>query len=217
MSTLHILNTDNSILNVFLGEIRDVKIQNDRMRFRRNLERIGEVIAYELSKQLSYETIETTTPLGIAKINYPDQQPVLATILRAGIPLHQGLLNYFDRADNAFVSAYRHHHKDGSFEIKFEYLSAPSLDNRIVIISDPMLATGSSAVVAFNALLEKGKPSQVHFVSAISSKQGIEYVKAHLPFGTHIWTAAVDEELTVKSYIVPGLGDAGDLAYGTKV
>lgn len=213
---LHILNKENTLLNHFIAEIRDVEIQKDRMRFRRNLERIGEVIAMELSKHLDWEPKEVTTPLGIANISLLKEQPVLATILRAGLPLHQGMLNYFDKADNAFVSAYRRHHKDGSFDIKLEYISSPSLHNRTLILCDPMLASGQSIVLTYKAILEKGKPKHTHIVCAIASTQGINHVKAHLPSGVTIWAAAVDEELTVKSYIVPGLGDAGDLAFGIK-
>lgn len=213
---LHILNKENSLLNHFLAEIRDIEIQKDRMRFRRNLERIGEIAAIELSKKLEWVSKEITTPLGIATVNMLKEQPVLATILRAGLPLHQGMINYFDQADNAFVSAYRRHHKDGSFDIKLEYVSSPSLENRILILCDPMLASGQSIVLTYKAILEKGKPKHTHIVSAIASIQGINYVKAHLPSGVTIWAGAVDEELTVKSYIVPGLGDAGDLAYGIK-
>lgn len=213
---VHILNKDNSLLNIFLAELRDVEIQSDRQRFRRNLERIGEVAAMEISRKLEWENREVTTPLGIANIAVLKEQPVLATILRAGLPLHQGMLNYFDRADNAFISAYRRHHKDGTFDIKLEYVSSPSLHGRTLILCDPMLATGQSIVLTYKAILEKGKPKHTHIVCAIASKQGIDYVKAHLPTGVSIWVAAVDEELTVKSYIVPGLGDAGDLAYGIK-
>lgn len=213
---LHLLNKENSLLNHFLAEIRDADIQNDRMRFRRNLERIGEVAAMEISKKLEWVTREVITPLGIANIPMLKEQPVLATILRAGLPLHQGMLNYFDHADNAFISAYRRHHKDGSFDIQLEYVSSPLLHDRVLILCDPMLASGQSIVLTYKAILEKGKPRHTHIVSAIASSQGINYVKAHLPAGVSIWAAAVDEELTVKSYIVPGLGDAGDLAYGIK-
>jgi uracil phosphoribosyltransferase len=213
---LHILNQENSLLHQFLAEIRDIEIQKDRMRFRRNLERIGEVAAVELSKKLEWVDSEVTTPLGIAKVPVLKEQPVLATILRAGLPLHQGMLNYFDHADNAFVSAYRKHHKDGTFDIKLEYVSCPSLQNRILVLCDPMLASGQSVVLTYKAILERGKPKHTHIVTAIASIQGINHIKAHLPSGVTIWAGAVDEELTVKSYIVPGLGDAGDLAYGQK-
>jgi len=213
---LYILNKENSLLNQFLSEIRDVEIQKDRMRFRKNLERIGEIAAMELSKKLEWENREVTTPLGIANVSVLKEQPVLATILRAGLPLHQGMLNYFDHADNAFISAYRRHHKDGSFDILLEYISSPPLQNRILVLCDPMLASGQSIVLTYKAILEKGKPKHTHIVTAIASTQGINHVKAHLPAGVTIWAGAVDEELTVRSYIVPGLGDAGDLAYGDK-
>ncbi|MBK6639868.1 MAG: uracil phosphoribosyltransferase [Bacteroidetes bacterium] len=213
---VQILNQQNSIISRFIAEIRDAVIQKDRMRFRRNLERIGEVAAYEISKKIVYESREVVTPLGIANVNIPKDEPVLATILRAGLPLHQGLLNYFDHADNAFISAYRKHHKDGTFDISLEYVSSPSLHNRIVILSDPMLATGQSMVMTYKAILEKGKPQHTHIVAALASTQGVEYVKKHLPLGITLWIGAVDEELTAQSYIVPGLGDAGDLAFGEK-
>lgn len=213
---VHILNEKNSIINQFLAEIRDVEVQKDRMRFRRNMERIGEMAAIEISKTFPYVTKEVTTPLGIAQINVLEEQPVVGTILRAGLPLHQGILNYFDHADNAFVSAFRKHHKDGSFDIRLDYVSAPSLNNRILILADPMLATGASMVVTFKALLQHGKPKHTHIVAALASAEGLEYVKSHLPSDVSIWIGAVDEELTAQSYIVPGLGDAGDLAFGTK-
>ncbi|MBL7913854.1 MAG: uracil phosphoribosyltransferase [Bacteroidia bacterium] len=213
---VQILNQQNSIISRFIAEIRDASVQKDRMRFRRNLERIGEVAAYEISKKMAYESREVVTPLGIANVNLPKEEPVLATILRAGLPLHQGLLNYFDHADNAFISAYRKHHKDGSFDISLEYVSSPSLQNRLVILSDPMLATGQSMVMTYKAILEKGKPQHTHIVAALASTQGVEYVKKHLPLGITLWIGAVDEELTAQSYIVPGLGDAGDLAFGEK-
>lgn len=213
---VQILNQQNSIISRFIAEIRDASVQKDRMRFRRNLERIGEIAAYEISKKMVYESREVVTPLGIANVNLPKEEPVLATILRAGLPLHQGLLNYFDHADNAFISAYRKHHKDGSFDISLEYVSSPSLQNRLVILSDPMLATGQSMVMTYKAILEKGKPQHTHIVAALASTQGVEYVKKHLPLGITLWIGAVDEELTAQSYIVPGLGDAGDLAFGEK-
>ncbi len=201
----------------FVAELRDVNVQGDRMRFRRNLERIGEIIGYELSKQLNWENDVVNTPLGEASTMRLADQPVLATILRAGLPLHQGLLNYFDAADNAFISAYRMNHKaDGSFDVRVEYLSSPSIEGRTVIISDPMLATGASLVLAYRAMLRKGTPAHVHIVAAIASRQGIDYLDQHLPKNCTLWVAAIDEELTAQSYIVPGLGDAGDLAFGTK-
>ncbi len=214
---VHVLSESNSIINQFIAEIRDIEVQNDRMRFRRNLERIGEIAAVEISKVLPYINKEVVTPLGISPVPVLAEQPVVATILRAGLPLHQGILNYFDHADNAFVSAYRKHHKDGSFEIHLDYLSSPSLDNRILILADPMLATGASMVVTFKAMMEKGKPKHTHIVAALASTQGVEYLKKHLPEEVTIWIAAIDEELTAQGYIVPGLGDAGDLAFGIKL
>lgn len=210
------LSAQHSLLGEWVSELRNVDVQSDRMRFRRNLERIGEVAALEISKQLVYEEKEIQTPLGISVCNLLKDQPVLATILRAGLPLHQGLLNYFDKADNAFISAYRKHHKDGSFEISLDYVSCPELENRVVIISDPMLATGSSLVKTIQFLREEGHPSQIHVVAAIACTVGIEYVQRSEP-NCKIWCGAIDDELTAKGYIVPGLGDAGDLAFGTKV
>jgi uracil phosphoribosyltransferase len=209
------LSKHYSLLCDFVSELRNVDIQHDRMRFRRNLERIGEVAAYEISKHMAHQQVETPTPLGTSQCKLLQEQPVLATILRAGLPLHQGLLNYFDRADNAFISAYRKHHPDGSFEISMEYVSSPDLEDRILIISDPMLATGASLVKTIQFLREEGKPKEVHIVCAIACTVGIEYVHRNEP-NVKIWCGAIDEELTAKSYIVPGLGDAGDLAYGTK-
>ena len=210
------LSEQHSLVSNWVGELRSTDIQTDRMRFRRNLERIGEIAAYEISKQLEWEEKEITTPLGTAPTKMLKAQPVLATILRAGLPLHQGLLNYFDRADNAFISAYRKHHRDGSFEISLDYVSCPSLENRVVIIADPMLATGSSLVKTVQYLRDEGLPSEIHIVCAITCTVGIEYVLRSEPKVT-IWCGAIDDELTAKGYIVPGLGDAGDLAYGTKV
>ncbi len=210
------LGATNSIFNQFISEIRNINIQNDKMRFRKNCERLGEIFAYEISKTFSFSKKEITTPLGTAEINLIDEQPVLSTILRAGLPLHQGLLNYFDNAENAFISAFRKHRKDGTFIIEAEYLASPILTNKTVILSDPMLASGSSIVVAYQSLLEKGKPKKLHIVTLISSVQGIEYIKRNLPENTTLWVGAIDDELTAQSYIVPGLGDAGDLAYGLK-
>lgn len=207
----------NSIFNEFLSEIRDKNIQTDSLRFRRNLERVSEIFAYEISKKLEYTTKEITTPLGTTSMNTLDQQPVIASILRAGLPMHQGFQNYFDHCQNAFISAYRKYKKDGSFQINFEHISGPSIDNKTLIITDPMLATGSSMVLAYNALLQKGKPAHTHIVAIIASKEGIEYLQKHIDNkNITIWVGAVDDELTVKSYIVPGLGDAGDLAFGEK-
>ncbi len=213
---LHVLNEQSSLIHHFIAEIRNQDVQKDRMRFRRNLERIGEIAAYELSKTLEYRDSEVITPLGVAQVPMLKEQPIIATILRAGLPLHQGVLNYFDHADNAFVSAYRRHHKDGTFDIRLDYLSSPSLNDRVLILTDPMLATGSSMVMTYKAMLQKGKPKHTHIVCAIASAQGVDYVKSHLPTGITIWAGAVDEELTAQAYIVPGLGDAGDLAFGEK-
>ena len=214
---IHNLSKSNSIFSQYTSEIRNIHVQKDRMRFRRNLERMGEIFAYEISKTLAYENVEISTPLGISNIPLPAQQPVLATILRAGLPLHNGLLNYFDNSENGFISAYRKHHKDGTFQVEVEYLSCPDITDKVVIISDPMLATGTSLVLAYKALLNRGIPSHVHIVCSIASLQGVEYVKRNLPANTTIWCGAIDDELTAQSYIVPGLGDAGDLAYGTKI
>jgi uracil phosphoribosyltransferase len=210
------LSQHYSLLSDWISELRDEKLQQDRLRFRRNLERIGEVAAFEISKELKFEEKEIQTPLGSAVCKNLQQQPVLATILRAGLPLHQGLLNYFDRADNAFISAYRKHRRDGSFEISLDYISCPELENRVVIISDPMLATGSSLVKTIQFLREEGHPSEIHIVVAIACTVGIEFVKRSEPH-CKVWCGAIDDELTAKGYIVPGLGDAGDLAFGTKV
>ena len=205
-----------SILNVFLSEIRNVDIQTDPMRFRRNMERIAEVMAYELSKKFNYALTDVQTPLGNAEIYLPDEKPVLATILRAGLSMHQGLLNYFDRSESAFVSAYREHINENEFEIKVDYLASPKIDNKVLIISDPMLATGNSMINVFKALLQQGNPKKVIIVTAIATPSAIELVKKQLPASSEIWVAAIDAELTAQSYIVPGLGDAGDLAYGEK-
>ena len=210
------LSEQHSPVTNWVAEVRDVEIQKDRLRFRRNLERIGEVAAYEISKQLPFEEREIQTPLGTAQSKMLTEQPVLATILRAGLPLHQGLLNFFDRADNAFISAYRKHEKDGSFEISLEYISCPEIEDRILIISDPMLATGSSLVKTIQYLKDEGRPKEIHVVVAIACTVGIEYIKRQDPFVT-IWCGDIDDELTAKGYIVPGLGDAGDLAFGVKV
>jgi len=205
----------NSIINQFVAEIRNVEIQTDRLRFRRNLERIGEMMAYEISKILDYEMFEVETPLGMAQVDLPVEIPILGTIMRAGLPMHQGFLNVFDTAENAFISAYRRHHKDGSFDINVEYVSCPPLDGKILILIDPMLATGASIVATLKHLEEFGEPKQIYIAAAIAAVDGIEYVKRRLP-NVKIWVGAVDEELTAKSYIVPGLGDAGDLAFGEK-
>jgi uracil phosphoribosyltransferase len=207
-----------SVAAHFLAEMRDINVQRDPMRFRRNLERLGEVIAMELSRTLDYQEQEVTTPLGVAHVQLMTEQPVLATILRAGLPMHQGLLNYFDRADSAFISAYRKHRKgEDAFDIQVEYLSSPSIEDRVLVLCDPMLATGQSMVMVYKALLRHGKPRALHVASAIASAEGLEYAKLHLPPGTRFWIGAIDEEMTAQAYIVPGLGDAGDLAYGAKL
>ncbi len=216
---LHILNQQNTVLNKFIAEIRDKNIQKDSMRFRRNLERIGEITAYEISKTLDYSTRTVETPLGEADVNVIDNQIVIATILRAGLPYHQGFLNYFDDAQNAFVSAYRKSTKDGKFTVKVEYISCGNLEGKTLLLVDPMLATGSSLVLAYEALVERGgEPAHTHIASVIASEQGVDYALRNLPQNsTTIWCAAVDEELTSRSYIVPGIGDAGDLAFGEKL
>lgn len=213
---MFLLNKTNSIANHFLAELRDADIQLDSMRFRKNLERLGEIFAYEISKKLPFEEFEIQTPLGLANINMIPKLPVLATILRAGLPLHQGLLNVFDKSDSAFISAYRKTKKSGDFDIRMEYISTPDLEDKIVIISDPMLATGRSMVLCCKELLANYKISALHIVAVIASQEGIEHVKANIP-KANLWIGAIDEEMTTKAYIVPGLGDAGDLAFGVKV
>lgn len=210
------LSENNSLANRFIAELRDANVQKDRMRFRRNLERIGEVMAYEISRKLNYQSQEVETPLGLAKVKLPTDRIVLATILRAGMPMHQGMLHYFDDAENAFISAYRRHHKNGSFEIALEYVSCPDLNDCVLILSDPMLATGASVELAIKSLKRFGQPAQVHVATAIASRQGLDHVRRTMPTAW-VWAGAIDEELTAKSYIVPGLGDAGDLAYGPKL
>lgn len=217
MNNIHILGEHSTLFNEFLAEIRSADVQVDSMRFRRNLERLGEIFAYEISKTMRYEKQEVTTPLGIAEMSRLVSKPVLATILRAGLPLHQGLLNYFDKGENAFISAFRKYYKDGSFEIQVDYMSSPELDDKTLILADPMLATGQSMVLAYEELMSKGEPDHTHIVCIIASRQGLDYVQQHLsPSKCTLWVGAVDEELTAHSYIVPGLGDAGDLAYGIK-
>ncbi len=214
-----ILDRQNTILNRFIAELRDVHIQKDRMRFRRNLERAGEIMAYEISRKLTYAAATVETPLGEAEVSMPVADVVVATILRAGVPFHQGFINYFDRAENAFVSAYRKYSKDGTFNIKVEYISCADLEGKTLILTDPMLATGASLVLTYNALVEKGgRPAHTHVATVIASEEGIDYVRKHMPkTTTSIWAGSVDQELTVKSYIIPGIGDVGDLAYGEKI
>lgn len=215
---IHDLSLQNSVLNTFVSEIRDINIQKDSMRFRRNIERIGEVLGYEMSKVLNYKKASIKTPLGNCELQLLKNEIVLCSVLRAGIPLHNGLLNYFDGAENAFISAYRHHtDSSDNFEIVVEYLACPSLENKTLILADPMLATGHSLVSTFKALKPFGEPKDIHLVSVIGAKEGVAYVQNHFDTNTHLWIAAIDEKLNDKSYIVPGLGDAGDLAFGEKL
>lgn len=214
----HYLSAGDSILNHFLGQIRNVNVQDDSMRFRRNIERIGEIMAYELSKDLQYNTVEIQTPLGIKKTTEITNKLVLCSILRAGLPLHLGFLNYFDNAENGFVSAYRHHpNNDAYFDILVEYQAVPNLENKTLLLIDPMLATGQSMVAVLNKLMEKGLPASIHIAVIIAAPEGIAYLEKHLPETCHLWVATLDEKLNEQKYIVPGLGDAGDLAYGNKL
>lgn len=214
---VHILGETNSVLNRFVAELRDVNIQTDLMRFRRNLERCGEVMAYEISKTLNYNTIQVQTPLGVADVSVPTDTLVLATILRAGLPMHQGFLNMFDTAQNAFISAFRKYNKDGTFTIQFDHISSPRIEGKVLVLIDPMLATGASMALAHQAIVQKGMPVHTHFASIVASREGVKYMQQHFnKANATIWLGAIDDELTVKSYIVPGLGDAGDLAYGEK-
>lgn len=211
------LGETNSVFNQYVSELRDKSVQNDRMRFRHNLKRIGQIAAYEISKTLDYEEKEIITPLGVAKVSVHSAHPVIIPILRAGIPVHEGVLDYFDKSESGFISAYRKVEKNEKFSIKIEYISSPDLTDRVVILCDPMLATGASALAAWNAILTNGKPRHTHIVSAISSMESIDYIKKKLSRRkVTVWTGAIDEELTAQAYIVPGLGDAGDLAYGLK-
>lgn len=214
---VNVLSSGNSILNQFIAELRDAEIQKDSLRFRHNLERLGGIFAYEISKSMAYETKEVVTSLGIAIVPVLLEYPVLATILRAGLPFHQGFLNFFDKSDNAFISAFRRHHKDGSFSINIEYASVTEIESKVVILCDTMLASGSSMVLAYRELIAHGKPSHTHIVAAVASAEGLEYVKKNISKkDITIWVGAIDDEMTAQSYIVPGLGDAGDLAYGKK-
>ena len=214
---VHQLDKSNSILNRFVTEIRDDKIQKDSMRFRRNIERIGEVLSYELSKTLDFDHKEVTTPLGKKNTMAISESMVLCSVLRAGLALHQGILNYFDDIENAFISAYRRHTSPESFDIKVEYLASPSLHDKVLILADPMLATGQSLVAVYNSLKKMGHASQIHLVSVIAAQQGIDFITSQFPDNTHLWVAAVDENLNAKGYIIPGLGDAGDLSFGPKI
>lgn len=215
---IHNLSQQSSILNTFISEIRDANIQKDSMRFRRNIERIGEVLGYEMSKSLNYKTVTIKTPLANCTMDLLENDIVLCSILRAGVPLHNGLLNYFDKAENAFISAYRHHKENPeSFEIVVEYLACPDLENKTLILADPMLATGQSMVATFKALKPFGTPKEIHLVSVIGAQEGVDYVSDVFNENSHLWIASIDEVLNDKSYIIPGIGDAGDLAYGKKL
>ncbi|SFE54032.1 uracil phosphoribosyltransferase [Flavobacterium xueshanense] len=215
---IHYLSEGNSILNHFLGQIRNVNVHNDSMRFRRNIERIGEIMAYELSKELHYKSVEIQTPLGIKNTTEIKDQLVLCSVLRAGLPLHLGFLNYFDNAENGFVSAYRHHpNNDDYFDILVQYQAIADINNKNLLLVDPMLATGQSIVSVFNKLMEKGTPKEIHIAVVIAAPEGIAHLEEHLPKNCHLWVASLDEKLNEHSYIVPGLGDAGDLAYGEKL
>lgn len=215
---IHYIGENNSVLNTFISEIRDEKIQKDSLRFRRNIERIGEILSYELSKKLSYSRVDVQTPLGNKNLPLLSDDLVLCSILRAGLPLHQGLLNYFDKAENAFISAYRHHPKNNDeFEIVVEYFASPEIENKTLLLADPMLATGQSLVAVYEAIKKYGIPKELHIVVVIGSKEGIDFIQKNFPKNTHLWIAAIDDTLNQKGYIVPGLGDAGDLAFGEKL
>ena len=211
------LDNSNSLMSQLMLEMRSVTIQNDRMRFRRNLERAGQIMAYEISKTFEYRKVGINTPLGVADCHEPADQVVLATIFRAGLPFHQGFLSYFDRAENAFVSAYRKYREKDDFDILIEYLASPSLDGKTLIICDPMLATGASMELSYKALLTRGTPRKIHLASVVASMQAVDYVRQTFPENTTLWVGAIDDEINAHSYIVPGLGDAGDLAFGTKL
>jgi uracil phosphoribosyltransferase len=215
---IHYLSEKNSVLNHFLSQIRNINIQKDSMRFRRNIERIGEIMAYEMSQSFHYKAIEVTTPLGVKKTTEIADPLVVCSILRAGLALHQGFLNYFDAAENGFISAYRHHpNNDDFFDILVEYQAIADINEKIVLLVDPMLATGQSLEAVFNKLMERGTPKEIHIAVIIAAPEGISYLKQNLPDFCHLWVASLDEKLNHKSYIVPGLGDAGDLAYGSKL
>lgn len=213
---IHNLSETSSIFQVFISELRNKEVQNDALRFRTNLERVAMIMGYELSKKMSFSAKQVVTPLGVAHCEELVDQPVVASILRAGIPMHNGLLSVFDRAENAFVSAYRKPKKNGNFDVHVEYLAAPSLENKTLIIADPMLATGASMGLVYKALLNKGIPKKIHIVSAIASQEALDFLRTKLPKSTEFWLGDIDQELTAQSYIVPGLGDAGDLAFGPK-
>lgn len=215
---IHQLELKNSILNTFISELRDYNIQKDAMRFRRNIERIGEISALELSKSLNYKQQTITTPLGEKSMQLIEEKLVICSILRAGLPLHQGLLNYFDAAENAYISAYRKHFENSNdFEIVVEYLASPSLKDKTLILADPMLATGNSLVAVYKSILKQGIPNKIHIVAIVAAKEGIEFIKNHFPKNTELWIATIDDSLNEKGYIIPGFGDAGDLAFGEKI
>lgn len=211
-----VLSDQFSLVNTWINELRNVEVQNDRMKFRRNMERIGEIAAFEISKGLEQKEIEISTPLDKLKVKEIAVQPVITTILRAGVPLFQGILNYLDKADCGFVAAYRKHDANDYFSIKQDYLTCPNIDGRPLIVADPMLATGASLIEAIKDLLNHGKPTQLHIVAAIASRQGVETIQKEYP-EAKIWAGVIDEKLTAKGYITPGLGDAGDLSYGEKL
>jgi uracil phosphoribosyltransferase len=215
---IHHLSEKNSVLNHFLGQLRNVDVQKDSMRFRRNIERIGEIMSYEMSQSFQYKDVEITTPLGVKKTTEIEDKLVLCSILRAGLALHQGFLNYFDNADNGFISAYRHHpNQDDYFDILVEYQAIADINGKNLLLIDPMLATGQSLVAVFNKLMERGTPKEIHIAVIIAAPEGVSYLKENLPDSCHLWIASLDEKLNDKSYIIPGLGDAGDLAYGDKL
>lgn len=212
------LGKGNSLLNQFIAELRDIEVQKDTLRFRRNLERIGEIFAHEISKKLEYETKDVVTPLGTAEMNVLKQHPVLASIIRAGLPFHNGFLNFFDKSENAFISSYRKYHKDGTFDVHIQYVSKPSLEDKDLILMDPMLATGMSMALTYRELIEEEKPRHTHFCAIIASLEGVNYIKRNFSSNeVTLWVGAIDDELTAQAYIVPGLGDAGDLAFGNKL
>jgi uracil phosphoribosyltransferase len=216
--TIHYLGEENSLLNQFILEIRDINIQKDAMRFRRNIERIGEIMSYEMSKSLSFSPKNVLTPMGSTQVNVPTDKLVLCSVMRAGLPLHQGMLNYFDGAENAFISAFRHHHNnEDAFEVIVKYFAAPSLENKTLVLTDPMLATGKTLENVLAALKDHGTPSQIHIIAVIGSNEGVAHIKKVFPENTHLWIAAIDPELNAKGYIIPGIGDAGDLAFGVKL
>ena len=215
---IHNLGLQNSLFNQFLSELREEDIQKDRMRFRKNLQRIGEIFAYEISKTMNYQPNEVITPLGTVTMNLLAEHPVICSILRAAIPLHEGLLNYFDQADNGFISAFRKHKKSGEITIRMDYVASPEIENRGLILCDPMLATGSSMLASYQALCELGEPRHTHIVTVVAHQQAIDFLQKNIPSRKFtLWVGAIDEELTSQSYIVPGLGDAGDLSFGGKI